>query len=53
MGFDGVNPFVLSLINEKMDAENYPNKIPTGIREIKEKGADEENNSIEQKAKET
>ena len=34
MGYKGVNPFVISLINEKMEEQNYSNKIPTGIKEI-------------------
>jgi len=37
LGYDGVNPFVISLINEKMEEKNYSDKIPTGIKEIKEK----------------
>lgn len=35
LGFDGVNPFVINLINEKMEKENFGNKIPTGMKEIK------------------
>lgn len=37
LGYDGVNPFVINLINEKMDENNFANKIPTGIKEVKEK----------------
>lgn len=37
LGYDGVNPFVISLINKKMEEKNYSDKIPTGIKEIKEK----------------
>lgn len=41
LGYDGVNPFVINLINEKMDINNFANKIPTGIKEVKEKEIDE------------
>lgn len=41
MGYNGVNPFVISLINEKMDENNYDNKIPTGVKEVKGKKSDE------------
>ena len=37
LGYNGVNPFVISLINEKMEEKNYDNKIPTGIKEVKGK----------------
>lgn len=40
MGYNGVNPFVISLINEKMEQENYANRIPIGVKEIKEKECD-------------
>lgn len=41
MGYKGVNPFIISLINEKMEEQNYSNKIPTGMKEInKEKESD-------------
>lgn len=42
MGYKGVNPFVISLINEKMEDNNYPDRIPTGMKEInKEKESEE------------
>lgn len=40
-GFENVNPFVISLINEKMEAVNYPERIPSGIKEIKKEEAAE------------
>lgn len=42
MGYDGVNPFVLSLINEKMQEVDYFERIPSGIKEIKKKESDSE-----------
>lgn len=42
LGYGGVNPFVISLINEKMEEKNYENKIPTGIKEVKGKASNEE-----------
>lgn len=41
LGYDGVNPFVISLINKKMEEKNYLDKIPTGIKEVKEKESEE------------
>ncbi|MBQ6995601.1 MAG: hypothetical protein IJN64_14110 [Lachnospiraceae bacterium] len=44
MGFKGVNPFVISLINEKMEEKNYADRIPTGVKEInkeKDESADQ------------
>ena len=41
LGYDGVNPFVISLINEKMEEKNFSDRIPTGIKEIKGKETDE------------
>lgn len=39
-GFDGVNPFIISLINNVF--KNYGlEEIPTGIKEIKEKDSEE------------
>lgn len=32
-GYNGVNPFVIDLINEKMQEKNYPESIPAGIKE--------------------
>lgn len=37
MRYKGVNPFIISLINEKMEEQNYSNKIPTGMKEINKK----------------
>lgn len=34
-GYKNVNQLVISLINEKMEEKDYPERIPTGIREIK------------------
>jgi len=36
-GYQNVNQFVISLINEKMNEVNYIDRIPTGIKEIKDK----------------
>lgn len=36
MGHSGVNSFVISLINEKMREMNFEDKIPTGIKEVKQ-----------------
>lgn len=40
--YSGVNQLVINLINEKMEEMNYPDRIPTGIKEIKSKDNDEE-----------
>lgn len=36
LGYDGVNPFIISLINEKMEEMNFADKIPTGMKEVKQ-----------------
>ena len=41
LGYDGVNPFVISLIYEKMEEKNFSDRIPTCIKEIKGKETDE------------
>ena len=36
-GYSNVNQLVIGLINEKMEKVKYDNRIPSGIRDIKEK----------------
>lgn len=36
-GYNNVNQLVIGLINEKMEAVKYDNRIPSGIRDIKDK----------------
>ena len=36
-GYNNVNQLVIGLINEKMEEVKYDNRIPCGIRDIKEK----------------
>ena len=43
MGYKGVNPFVISLINEKMEENNYADRIPTGMKEINKEKEDGKN----------
>lgn len=40
-GYKNVNQLVIGLINEKMEHIGYEKRIPVGIRDIKEKTAEE------------
>lgn len=40
-GYKNVNQLVIGLINEKMEQIGYEQRIPTGIRDIKEKNVEE------------
>ena len=33
--YKNVNQLIIGLINEKMEQVNYPDRIPTGVKEIK------------------
>lgn len=41
-GYNNVNQLVIGLINEKMEKVEYDNRIPNGIRDIKEKAVQED-----------
>ena len=40
-GYNNVNQLVIGLINEKMEKVEYEQRIPTGVRDIKEKTVQE------------
>ena len=40
-GYKNVNQLVIGLINEKMNQIGYEQRIPVGIRDIKEKNVEE------------
>lgn len=40
-GYKNVNQLVIGLINEKMEQIGYEQRIPVGIRDIKEKNVEE------------
>ena len=42
-GYKNVNQLVLGLINEKMEQVGYEERIPVGIREVKAKAVDDDN----------
>lgn len=45
-GYNNVNQLVIGLINEKMEKVEYDNRIPNGIRDIKERAVQEDADKV-------